>query len=89
MECIPERIYTFLNPRAVSRPTSTPSIRQPIPGKLCHLSPLQVFGLGRQKRYQILRRLSTLQTRPHLFACRVSPQPVSSEESDISNPVPP
>lgn len=60
MERFSKYTYTFPDARAISRSTSTPPIRQPIPDQLRHLSPLQIFGLGRQKWYQILRGLSTL-----------------------------
>lgn len=73
MERFPKRIFTLFDPRTVSRPTPAPSVRQPVPGKLRHLPPLQVPRLGHQKWYQILRRLSALQAWSDLFARRVSP----------------
>lgn len=73
MERFSEHTYTFPKPRTIPRSTPTPPFRQPIPSELRHLSPLQVLGMGRQERYQILRRLPTLQAWSHLCARRVSP----------------
>lgn len=46
--------------------------RQSIPNQLHGLPPLPRLGLGNQRRYQVLRRLSALQTGSSLFARRVS-----------------
>jgi hypothetical protein len=51
MERVPERVHAFSEPRTLSRPTSTPPIRQPVPGELRRLPSLQVPGVGRQKRH--------------------------------------